>query len=101
MPRCLLLTFAVTCLALPVRAAAVPERRPNIVVILADDQGWGDLSINGNKNLKTPHIDSIAQRGATLDHFYVQPVCAPTRAELMTGRHYPRTGVKATASACS
>ena len=66
-----------------------PARRPNILLILSDDQGWGDLSVNGNTNLKTPNIDAIARRGATLDRFYVQPVCSPTRAELLTGRYHP------------
>jgi arylsulfatase A-like enzyme len=68
-------------------------RQPNVVVILADDQGWGDLSISGNTNLATPNIDSLARDGATLKHFYVCQVCAPTRAEFLTGRYYPRTGV--------
>ncbi len=68
--------------------------RPSIVVILTDDQGWGDLSLNGNANLATPHIDRMAREGAVFDWFYVQPVCAPTRAELLTGRWYPRTGVR-------
>ena len=67
--------------------------RPNIIVILTDDQGWGDLSVNGNSNLSTPHIDSLARDGATLNNFYVCPVCAPTRAEFLTGRYHPRTGV--------
>ncbi|MFP6762046.1 MAG: arylsulfatase, partial [Planctomycetaceae bacterium] len=58
-----------------------------------DDQGWGDLSVNGNKNLSTPRIDSLAGDGATLQHFYVCSVCAPTRAEFLTGRYYSRTGV--------
>jgi arylsulfatase A-like enzyme len=66
---------------------------PNIVVILTDDQGWGDLSLNGNTNLATPNIDSLARDGTTLEHFYVCQVCAPTRAEFLTGRYYPRTGV--------
>jgi arylsulfatase A-like enzyme len=68
-------------------------RQPNVVVILADDQGWGDLGVSGNTNLKTPNIDSLARDGATLQHFYVCHVCAPTRAEFLTGRYYPRTGV--------
>ena len=51
------------------------RRRPNVVIILADDQGWGDLSINGNTNLSTPKIDSIARDGAILDRFYVCAVC--------------------------
>jgi arylsulfatase A-like enzyme len=68
--------------------------RPNIVIILADDQGWGDLSVNGNTNLSTPHIDSLARDGARFDRFFVQPVCSPTRAELLTGRYHPRGGVR-------
>ena len=68
-------------------------RNPNVVVILTDDQGWGDLSINGNTNLSTPNIDSLASDGTTLEHFYVCQVCAPTRAEFLTGRYHPRTGV--------
>src|ERR1044071_3818366 len=71
-----------------------PPKRPNIVVILADDQGWGDLSINGNTNLSTPRIDSIARDGAILDRFYVCAVCAPTRAEFLTGRYHSRGGVR-------
>lgn len=69
------------------------ERPPNVVVILTDDQGWGDLSINGNRNLATPNIDSISRDGATFENFYVCQVCAPTRAEFLTGRYYPKTGV--------
>src|SRR6478736_4911326 len=70
------------------------RRRPNVLIILSDDQGWGDLGITGNKNLKTPNIDAIARRGALLDRFYVQPLCSPTRAELLTGRYHPRGGVR-------
>ncbi|MCA9232005.1 MAG: arylsulfatase [Planctomycetales bacterium] len=66
---------------------------PNLIVIVADDQGWGDLSLHGNKNLSTPHIDSLAQDGASFDRFYVCPVCAPTRAEFFTGRYHPRSRV--------
>jgi arylsulfatase A-like enzyme len=74
-----------------VHAAAADA--PNVLVILTDDQGWGDLSVHGNTNLETPHIDSLARDGVTLEHFYVCHVCAPTRAEFLTGRYYPRTGV--------
>ena len=82
-------------------AAAVPsggqaarmDNRPNLVVILSDDQGWGDLSVHGNVNLKTPHIDSLARDGAIFDRFFVCSVCAPTRAEFLTGRYHPRGGV--------
>jgi len=71
-----------------------PGRKPNIIVILADDQGWGDLSIHGNINLRTPHIDSLAKDGALLERFFVCAVCAPTRAEFLTGRYHLRGGVR-------
>ena len=57
----------------------MPYRPPNVVLFLTDDQGWGDLSRSGNHNLHTPAIDDLAARGATLESFYVQPLCAPTR----------------------
>ncbi|MBS3761828.1 MAG: arylsulfatase [Planctomycetes bacterium] len=69
------------------------DRRPNVVLILTDDQGWGDLSLNGNTNLSTPRIDELGREGAVFESFYVQPLCAPTRAEVLTGRYFPRTGV--------
>ena len=66
---------------------------PNIILILTDDQGWGDLSINGNKDISTPNIDELAINGVRFDRFYVSPVCAPTRAEILTGRYHVRAGV--------
>jgi arylsulfatase A-like enzyme len=77
----------------PASAAEAPKR-PNILIFLADDSGWGDYSLNGNTNLRTPNIDSIGRGGAVLDRFYVCPVCAPTRAEFLTGRYHPRSGVR-------
>ena len=71
---------------------------PNIVFILSDDQGWGDLSSSGNPNLSTPNIDELASNGATFDRFYVSPVCSPTRAEILTGRFNPRCGVYSTSA---
>lgn len=73
-------------------------RPPNVVVVLTDDQGWGDLQLHGNRNLDTPRIDSLAADGAVLEHFYVSPVCSPTRAELLTGRYHPRGGVYGTSA---
>ena len=67
--------------------------QPNVIVILTDDQGWGDLSVNGNIAIETPHIDRLAKNGARFQHFYVSPVCSPTRAEFLTGRHHVRCGV--------
>jgi len=66
---------------------------PNVLVILTDDQGWGDLSVHGNTNLDTPNVDSLARDGVLFDRFYVCPVCAPTRAEFLTGRYHLRGGV--------
>lgn len=68
--------------------------QPNLVIFLTDDQGWGDLSAHGNTNLATPNLDSLAQDGARFENFYVCAVCAPTRAEFLTGRYHPRTGVR-------
>ena len=70
--------------------------QPNVIVILTDDQGWGDLSLNGNVSIQTPHIDQLAGDGARFKHFYVSPVCSPTRAEFLTGRHHVRCGVYST-----
>jgi len=80
------------------KTAGAAEQRPNVVVILTDDQGWGDLSVHGNVNLDTPHIDSLARDGALFDRFFVCPVCSPTRAEFLTGRYHPRSGVWSTST---
>jgi arylsulfatase A-like enzyme len=69
------------------------ERRPNIVFILTDDQGYGDLGCHGNPVLKTPHLDTLHRDGARFTRFHVCPVCSPTRSSLMTGRYNYRTGV--------
>lgn len=70
------------------------SRRPNFVIMLADDQGWGDLSVHGNTNIRTPNIDTLARDGVLFERFFVCPVCAPTRAEFMTGRFHARGGVR-------
>ncbi len=74
------------------------QRKPNILIILSDDQGWGDFSILGNKNIKTPNIDGLAKEGALFNNFYVEAVCSPTRAELLTGRYHQRAGVYSTSA---
>ncbi|HVU86320.1 MAG TPA: sulfatase-like hydrolase/transferase [Pirellulales bacterium] len=79
-------------------AASAKTPRPNIVVMLTDDQGWGDLSVHGNTNLQTPAADSLARDGAMFERFYVSPVCSPTRAEFLTGRYHPRGGVFSTST---
>ena len=73
--------------------ATTAYAKPNIVFILADDLGWNDVSFHGNSQIPTPNIDSIGANGAYLNNYYVQPVCSPTRATLLTGRSVIRTGV--------
>ncbi|HUG69882.1 MAG TPA: arylsulfatase [Pirellulaceae bacterium] len=86
------------CLAILHAACGVvvaeSRTHPNVVVFLADDAGWGDYSHSGNTQLATPNIDAIARQGISLDRFFVCPVCAPTRAEFLTGRYHPRGGVR-------
>jgi arylsulfatase A-like enzyme len=74
----------------------LPVKKPNVIIILADDQAWGDLSLNGNKNIQTPNIDSMASEGVSFTNFYVCPVSSPTRAQLLTGRYAVRGGVYST-----
>ncbi len=66
---------------------------PNVVLIMTDDQGWGDIRSHGNADIDTPVLDRLAREGVRFERFFVSPVCAPTRASLLTGRHALRTGV--------
>jgi arylsulfatase A-like enzyme len=84
---------ALVVLALGTGAAAAADK-PNVVVILADDLGRQDCGFMGGTEIKTPHLDRLAAAGAKLDAFYVQPVCSPTRAALMTGRYPMRHGLQ-------
>ena len=91
--RLLLTSLLLAFTAIPAASEQTNADGPNVVIFLADDQGWGDLSIHSNKDLATPNIDSLARDGVRFDRFYVCAVCAPTRAEFLTGRYHPRTGV--------
>ncbi len=86
----------VACVALNFLGVSLfaAEKHPNVVVFLADDAGWGDYGIHGNKTCHTPNIDSIAKNGVRFDRFFVCSVCAPTRAEFLTGRYHSRGGVR-------
>ena len=73
---------------------ASAAERPNIILIMTDDQGWGETSYNGHSVLKTPHLDAMAANGLRFDRFYAgAPVCSPTRASVLTGRANDRCGV--------
>jgi arylsulfatase A len=73
---------------------ASPDPKPNILLILTDDQGYGDVALHGNPYLSTPNIDRIANEGTRMDRFLVSSVCAPTRASLLTGRYSLRAGTQ-------
>lgn len=83
-------------LAFSIISSAQEERPPNVVLIITDDQGYGDLGFTGNPHIKTPVLDNLARESIRFNQFYVSPVCAPTRASLMTGRYSLRTGVRDT-----
>ena len=75
-------------------AQAAEPLRPNVVLILADDLGRNDCGFLGGTEIQTPHLDRLAKSGTILDAFYVQPVCSPTRAALLTGRYPMRHGLQ-------
>ena len=82
-----ILTAVLTC---TIQAA---NKRPNIILAMADDQGWGDMGYMGHTVLKTPVFDAMAKTGLRFDRFYsAAPVCSPTRASVLTGRHPNRMG---------
>ena len=74
-------------------AEKVQSDKPNVIIILTDDQGYGDLGCHGNRTISTPTLDKFASESVEFTHFFVSPVCAPTRASLMTGRYNYRTRV--------
>jgi len=86
----LILFSAFTCIN---QSKAQRQTKPNIILIMTDDQGIGDFGFMGNPYIKTANLDKMASESLNLTNFYVSPVCAPTRASLMTGRFYERTGV--------
>ena len=94
----------VTVLCLCFISDVLEAKAPNIVVIVADDLGWNDVGYHGSE-IKTPHIDNLAASGVKLQNYYVQPICTPSRSQLMSGRYQIHTGlqhgvIKPTASNC-
>lgn len=95
----LLLSLFCTCgpaqdsqIVRPSNSQVVEPTLPNILFILTDDQGIGDLSLHGNDSIRTPNMDRLLTEGARFTRFYVSPVCAPTRASFLSGMYAPRTG---------
>ena len=72
------------------------DRPPNVIMIMSDDQGWGDVGFNGNTEIKTPHLDAMAANGIKFDRFHAaSPICSPSRGSCLTGRYPYRFGVLA------
>jgi len=92
--RSILAILALSVASLPVSSAVeARENRPNIILILTDDQGYGDISAHGNPILKTPHLDTLRAGSVCFDDFHVSPTCAPTRSAIFSGRHEFKNGV--------
>jgi arylsulfatase A-like enzyme len=72
---------------------AAENSRPNVLLVITDDQGYGDFSLHGNPHLQTPVFDKLARQGVQFERYFVSPLCAPTRASLLTGRYWLRGGV--------
>ena len=89
--KILIITFFACCIFSSLQAQATDH--PNIILIITDDQGIGDLGYMGNPLIKTPHLDRLAARSTRFTNFHVNPVCAPTRAALMTGKYPQKTGI--------
>ena len=90
---CLALELLLPGLGPECSAASLAGRRPNIVFVLTDDQGYGDLSCHGHPILQTPNIDRVHREGVRFTDFHVSPTCSPTRSALLTGRHEFKNGV--------
>ena len=87
-----LLLTSLLCLILPAAAAGEGRetgKQPNILFILADDLGWNDVSYHGSE-IMTPNIDKLAAAGVKLENYYVQPICSPTRTQLLSGTYQVR-----------
>jgi len=90
-----LTAFAAAAMLSPLSAetAGSPSRRPNVILIMTDDQGYGEIAAHGNPDIQTPHMDRLHAESVRLTDFHVDPTCSPTRAALLTGRYSTRTGV--------
>src|SRR3954451_3229799 len=74
-------------------AIAADQEYPNVLLIITDDQGYGDIGFNGNTMIRTPNLDALAKQSIRLTNFHVDPTCAETRSALMTGKYSCRVGV--------
>ena len=93
----LVMTLIITVSLSPFANAAT-KAKPNVVIVITDDQGYGDLASRGNPIIKTPNIDRFAEDSIRFTNFHVSTTCAPTRGAVMTGRHSNRLNVHHTIS---
>ena len=87
------IALAIAAIAFVSGCAAPPDERPNIVLVITDDQGYGDVGAHGNTVIRTPHLDALHSESVRFTNFHVDPTCSPTRSALITGRYSSRTGV--------
>jgi hypothetical protein len=90
--KLMLVPFVLLAPLAALHAADAPAKKPNVLLIITDDQGYGDFSIHGNTHLQTPQLDRLGAESVRFDRFLVNSFCAPTRAALLTGRWPLRTG---------
>src|SRR5262245_51400737 len=87
-----MMPFSIAVLAVSLSLSAEGPARPNVLIIMTDDQGLGDFSFTGNPVLKTPNLDAFAKEAVRFTDFHVAPMCSPTRGQLMTGLAALRNG---------
>lgn len=87
------LNFIILVLFMVAKIALAADRQPNVIIVITDDQGYGDMSCHGNPVLKTPEMDRLHDESIRMTDFHVDPTCSPTRAALLTGRYSARVGV--------
>ncbi|MCG1037429.1 arylsulfatase [Polaribacter sargassicola] len=90
---CSYLLFFLSCSSKEKKVAVQQKKKPNVILIMVDDVGYGDIAALGNKEIKTPNIDALQSKSTRFTDYHVSPTCAPTRAAIMTGHHNYRTGV--------
>jgi len=89
-----LIGFLLMLMGCSASAPATSKGQPNVILVMCDDLGWGDVGFNGHPTIKTPHLDRLAQKGMILNRFYAaSAVCSPTRASVLTGRNPFRMGI--------
>ncbi|MCA9056669.1 MAG: sulfatase-like hydrolase/transferase, partial [Planctomycetaceae bacterium] len=85
--------LAVLCVLGGANSAGLAKDRPNVILVITDDQGYGDIAAHGNEVIRTPNLDRLHSQSVRLTDFHVDPTCSPTRSALMSGRYSTRTGV--------